>query len=40
MNGIRMVQYSKPLALQMARQKQQKLIKKVKRLQKDNGILV
>jgi peptide deformylase len=40
MNGIRMVQYSKPLALQMARQKQQKLIKKVKRLQKDNGTFV
>jgi peptide deformylase len=40
MNGVRMVDYAKPLALQMARQKQQKLIKKVKRLQKDNGILV
>jgi peptide deformylase len=40
MNGVRMVDYVKPLALKMARQKQQKLIKKVKRLQKDNGILV
>lgn len=40
MNGIRMIEHTKPLALQMARQKQQKLIKKVKRLQKDNGILV
>jgi len=40
MNGIRMVEYVKPLALKMARQKQQKLIKKVKRLQKDNGTFV
>ena len=40
MNGVRMVDYVKPLALKMARQKQQKLIKKVKRLQKDNGTFV
>jgi peptide deformylase len=33
MNGIRMIEKIKPLALQMARKKQQKLIKKVKRLQ-------
>lgn len=33
MNGVRMVEYVKPLALQMARKKQLKLIKKVKRLQ-------
>jgi len=33
MNGIRMIEKVKPLALQMARKKQQKLIKKVKRLQ-------
>ena len=40
MNGVRMVEYVRPLALKMARQKQQKLIKKVKRLQKDNGTFV
>jgi len=40
MNGIRMIEHTKPLALQMARQKQQKLIKKVKRTQKNNGILI
>jgi peptide deformylase len=34
LNGIRFVELVKPVALQLARQKQQKLIKKVKRNQK------
>lgn len=34
MNGIRMVEHVKPLALQMAKKKQQKMIKKIVRLSK------
>lgn len=34
MNGIRMVEHVKPLALQMAKKKQQKMIKKIVRLAK------
>jgi peptide deformylase len=34
LNGIRMIQHVKPVALQLARQKQQKIIKKVKRASK------
>jgi len=40
MNGITMIKHVKPLALQMAKQKQNKLFKKVKRLQRSNGIFV
>jgi peptide deformylase len=39
LNGTRMIDRVKPLALQMARQKQQKLVKKVTRLSK-NGIRI
>jgi peptide deformylase len=39
LNGVRMIDRVKPLALQMARQKQQKLIKKITRFQK-NGIRI
>ena len=34
MNGVRMVDKVKPLALQMAREKQKKLIKKIMRFKK------
>lgn len=40
MNGITMVEHVKPLALKMAKEKQNKLFKKVKRLQRNNGIFV
>lgn len=39
LNGVRMIDRVKPLALQMARQKQQKLIKKITRFHK-NGIRI
>jgi peptide deformylase len=40
MNGITMDQHVKPLALKMAKEKQGKLFKRVKRLQRNNGIFV
>ena len=40
MNGITMTQHVKPLALKMAKDKQNKLYKKIKRIQKNNGIFV
>jgi len=40
MNGITMDKHVKPLALKMAKDKQGKLFKKVKRLQRNNGIFV
>jgi len=40
MNGITMDKHVKPLALKMAKEKQGKLFKKVKRLQRNNGIFV
>ena len=40
MNGITMNKHVKPLALKMAKEKQGKLFKKVKRLQRNNGIFV
>ena len=40
MNGITMDKHVKPLALKMAKDKQGKLFKRVKRLQRNNGIFV
>jgi len=40
MNGITMDKHAKPLALKMAKEKQGKLFKRVKRLQRNNGIFV
>ena len=40
MNGITMDKHVKPLALKMAKEKQGKLFKRVKRLQRNNGIFV
>jgi len=40
MNGITMDKHAKPLALKMAKVKQGKLFKRVKRLQRNNGIFV
>ena len=40
MNGITMNKHVKPLALKMAKEKQGKLFKRVKRLQRNNGIFV
>lgn len=40
MNGVTMDKHVKPLALKMAKDKQGKLFKRVKRLQRNNGIFV